>query len=240
MDPHHNRWNAGQQKLRRALLAKHPEAIALFLDQHAMVHSGKLTGSPLWSFEDDLFQDTTEAQVRCVQGSAGHSIARILFHLARIEDITMNLLVAGTAQVFTSHGWAARVKTDIFHSGNAMAHPDIAALSARIDIRALRLYRQAVGRRTRQIVRKLKPQDYNLKLDPRRIQDVMEQGALPPEAIGILGYWSRRTVSGLLLMPPTRHNFLHLNEGLRIKKQFLCLPSRAERPTSQSIVSSED
>jgi hypothetical protein len=30
--------------------------------------------------------------------------------------------------------------------------------------------------------------------------------------------WSRRTIAGLLLMPPTRHNFLHLNDALRIKQ----------------------
>jgi hypothetical protein len=34
-------------------------------------------------------------------------------------------------------------------------------------------------------------------------------------------YWSRRTVAGLLLMPPTRHCFLHLNEALRIKHALL-------------------
>jgi hypothetical protein len=45
----------------------------------------------------------------------------------------------------------------------------------------------------------------------------MDEGALLPEAIGILQYWSKRTIAGLLLMPPTRHNFLHLNEALRIK-----------------------
>jgi hypothetical protein len=32
--------------------------------------------------------------------------------------------------------------------------------------------------------------------------------------------WSKRTVAGLLPMPPTRHNFLHLNEALRIKQKL--------------------
>ena len=60
-----------------------------------------------------------------------------------------------------------------------------------------------------------------------RLRKVMEEGALLPEAIGVLNYWSKRTIAGLLLMPPTRHNFLHLNEALRLRQ-------RLQRPTRVS------
>jgi hypothetical protein len=93
----------------------------------------------------------------------------------------------------------------------------IATLSPRVDIDALRAYRQSVGRRTREIVRKLKPEELKQKASASRFQRVMDEGALLPEAIGILNYWSKRTIAGLVLMPPTRHNFLDLNETLRIK-----------------------
>lgn len=48
----------------------------------------------------------------------------------------------------------------------------------------------------------------------------METGAVTPEALEIVTYWSKRTIAGLLLMPPTRHNFLHLNEAFRIKSKL--------------------
>jgi hypothetical protein len=35
----------------------------------------------------------------------------------------------------------------------------------------------------------------------------------------VLEYWGGLTYAGLLLMPPTRHNFIHLNEALRVKKK---------------------
>jgi hypothetical protein len=94
----------------------------------------------------------------------------------------------------------------------------VASLSSQVDIDALRTYRQAVGRRTRPIVRKLKSEELNQKVDALRLQKVIDEGAVIPEAIEIVNYWSRRTIAGLLLMPPTRHNFLHLNEALRIKQ----------------------
>ena len=43
-DDDRKRWNAGQQKWRRALSAKCLEAIGLVLEQNAIVHAGNLSG----------------------------------------------------------------------------------------------------------------------------------------------------------------------------------------------------
>jgi hypothetical protein len=46
---------------------------------------------------------------------------------------------------------------------------------------------------------------------------VSDQDAVLPEAEDLLVYWSRCTITGLLLMPATRHNMVHINEALRLK-----------------------
>jgi len=219
MDPNRQQWNQGQQKLRRALSSyDHQKAIDLFLIQHATVHSSKMSKSDVWSFEDEILNDMAEENIRQIPRHGEHSIAWIIFHIARIEDITMNMLVAGTPQLFKEGDWAKKMKVAIIHSANKMEDGGVASLSSQVDIDALRTYRQAVGRRTRPIVRKLKPEELNQKVDASRLQKVIDKGAVIPEAIEIVNYWSRRTIAGLLLMPPTRHNFLHLNEALRIKQ----------------------
>jgi hypothetical protein len=221
MDINRKQWNRGHQRLHRLLLANdHQEAIELFMNQHAMVHSATMSKAKLWSFEDEVLQGLTNDQMRCIPAGGEHSVAWVLFHLARIEDITMNLLVAGTPQLFIREGWGQKIKAPILHSANSMDPGAVTALSAQIDIDALRSYRQAVGRRTRQIAKRLKPEQFHQKPEAARLQQVMEEGALLPEAIGVLQYWSKRTVAGLLLMPPTRHNFLHLNEALRIRQKL--------------------
>ncbi len=73
-----------------------------------------------------------------------------------------------------------------------------------------------VGRRTREIVKKLNPDDLKKKVDANRLQRVMDEGALVEEAVEIKEYWSRRNIAGLLLMPPTRHSLIHLNEAARL------------------------
>ncbi len=221
MDPNRKLWNEQHQKLTR-LLAKseRDETIELFLDQHAMVHSAKVSKSKLWSFEDELLKDMTEAEIRQIPVSGEHSIAWILFHLARIEDITMNMLVAGTPQLFASEGWAKKMNVSILHSANKMDDAAVAELSANIDIKSLRQYRIAVARRTREIVKKLQAHDFKQKVDPCRIENVIKEGAVTPEAMEIVDYWSKKTIAGLLLMPPTRHCILHLNEAMRIRNKL--------------------
>jgi hypothetical protein len=101
-----------------------------------------------------------------------------------------------------------------------MEHASLAALSAAIDLSCLRQYRIAVARRTRQIVKKLQAEDFKKKVDPARIAKVLEEGAVSPEALEITDYWSKKTIAGLLLMPPTRHCVLHWNEAARIKEKI--------------------
>lgn len=56
-------WNQRQKVLRNALTEKKEQqnAIPLFLDQHAMLHAAEISGTALWSFADEVWQDMTEA-----------------------------------------------------------------------------------------------------------------------------------------------------------------------------------
>jgi hypothetical protein len=221
MNANRKQWNQQQQTLQAAL--KHPEdflkAKELFMCQHAMVHATAMSQSELWSFEDEVLQNMTEADFRHIPQNEEHSIAWILWHIARIEDVTMNLLIAGTPQLFQQDHWQERLKTTIGHTGNAMSVEAIAELSAALDIEVLREYRIAVGRRTQQIVKQLEPMALKYNVNPARLQQVRKQGAVVEAADEIVAYWGSRTYAGLLLMPATRHNFLHLNEALRLKQK---------------------
>jgi hypothetical protein len=221
MDINRKHWNERHQKLARLLShGDRDPAIELFLEQHAMVHSGKVSKSELWSFEDELLGNMTEEEVRQIPAGGEHSIVWILLHLARIEDIVLNMLIAGTEQVFTEGSWAKKMNISVLHSANKMDDASVAELSASTDIQCLLEYRRAVARRTRQIVKKLQASDFRKRVDPFRIEKVFNEGAVTHEAIEIVHYWSRKTIASLLLMPPTRHCILHLNEAMRIKAKI--------------------
>ena len=101
MDARRKSWNQQQQALRQSLasLDNPPKAIELFLSQHAMLHTIGMSQMGLWSFEDEILDGLTSQQMRIIPSNLDHSIAWALWHMTRIEDATMNLLVAGSPQV---------------------------------------------------------------------------------------------------------------------------------------------
>lgn len=220
MNQNRQRWNAQQQQLRQALNrpADYELAIDLFLRQHAAVHAAQMSGSAGWSFADELWQDLTPDSARRILAGGDHSIAWLTWHLARIEDVTMNLLLVGQPQVL-AEGWQARLNISAVDTGNGMSLETITRLSSEIDLAALLAYRNAVGLRTRENITRIRPADLKKRVDPLRIERVRAEGAVLPAGSAVIDYWSGLTLAGLLLMPPTRHNFIHLNEALRLKQK---------------------
>jgi hypothetical protein len=131
----------------------------------------------------------------------------------------MNILVTDSPQVFSQGEWQTKLNVSFIDCGNEMDDAAMEQLSEQIKLQALRDYRVAVGQRTREIFATLQPNDLSRKVDPARIQRVMNEGALTEPARGIADYWSKRDIAGLLLMPASRHNLVHLNEILKLKKR---------------------
>jgi hypothetical protein len=134
--------------------------------------------------------------------------------------MTMNALMAGKSQIFFQDDWLKKLTISEKHSGNVvMDEADVTALSRAIDIEALKTYRLSVGCATREAVSFLTPDDVRQKVSLARLQGLLDDGSVPAEAMGLIEYWGNLTIAGLLLMPPTRHCLVHLNEALKVKKK---------------------
>lgn len=133
----------------------------------------------------------------------------------------MSMLVAGKPQLFVIDGGLEKLGIEWIHTGNAMSTDEISKLSELINLLSLRDYRLEVGRRTVEIISQIMPEKLTKQVDPARIQHIADSGAVRADAFGILDYWSKRTIAGLLLMPATRHNLIHLNEAERIKSAII-------------------
>lgn len=220
MDSPQKNWSKRQKQFREMLLGsnQHDHAIKLFLHQHAALHSAQMAGTGTWSFEDEVLNDMPEQKIRRIPQNCEHSVAWAIWHIARIEDTAMNILVAGGPQILFSEEWFDKLEIEARDTGNAMSDEGVTALSSSINIEMLRSYRMAVGRRTRDVVKQLSPSDLSHKVESARLQQVLDEGAVVAEAQGLIDYWSKRNIAGLLLMPATRHNFVHLNEAQKLKK----------------------
>ena len=215
----HRRELNHRQKELRNLLTQSTEiqcAFQCFLTLHGMLHSAQVAPDAPWSYEDLLLDHLDEQTYRTIPKGQEHSVVWIVWHLSRIEDVTMNLLVAGRDQVFSQGGWHEKINAPFKHTGNGTGLDAAEALSERVDLSALRDYRFEVGKATRQIIPGLTREDLNRKMDPLRLQRIIDEDAVVEAGLGVVEYWSRRDITGLLLMPPTRHAIVHWNEAHRL------------------------
>ncbi|MBI1937646.1 MAG: DinB family protein [Ignavibacteriales bacterium] len=191
----------------------------MFLRHHAQLHSTKVNNHSEWSYEDEILRELPELKVRFIPQKSNHSIAWCLWHLARVEDVTMNILVDGGEQILRQNNWLQRMNTRFISTGNGMLKEEVEELSVSINIEELKKYRIAVGKQTQSIVKDITMEKLKEKISGNRIERLYQEGALIESAKRIGDYWSKKNVAGLLLMPATRHNILHLNEANNLSER---------------------
>ena len=223
MDAHRQYWNQQQQLFRQSLMSKsdYQGTIRLFLSQHAMLHSAEMSHSGAWSFEDEVCEGLTDAQLRSRPAGITNSIVWLLWHMARIEDVTMNLLVAAHPQVLDEDDWVQRLHLNRRDVGTSMSENEVADFSNQVNCSVLRAYRAAVGRRTCEIATSLQPAELWERIDPTNIHRLMATGALAEAAYELAQIWSGWEKAGMLTMPATRHSFTHLNEAYSVRRKLV-------------------
>ncbi len=216
-------WNPKQALLKEYLSRRDrfDEAIKLCLEMHSLVHTSEMSNSTVRTYEDDLWDGLNEQVFRWIQENGKPTIAWNSWHMTRIEDITSNILIADDSQVLNNE-WSRKLNSEILDTGNAMTVKEIEDFSNRVNMRELRSYRIAVGRRTQIIIEQLKSDDLKRKMTSRQLKRIVsEGGVLDVEGSRwLIDFWGRKTVSGILLMPITRHQIVHLNDSLKMKEKY--------------------
>ena len=124
----------------------------LILDQHATVHASDLAGAEaVFSYQELVCGGLAEEQLRLRPAAGQNSLVWLIWHMSRCEDITLNLAIADDAQVLDDE-WRRQLRVDRVDIGTGMSPTEVAELSERVDVDALRAYRLAVGRRSREIL----------------------------------------------------------------------------------------
>ena len=222
MFPVGTEWNPLQAKLRDLLTkgSDFEQAKALLLHMHAMLHQGSVYGQSEPTLMDMIWEGLAPEAFVTMPTADDVTIAWNTWHITRIEDLTANLLIAGGSQVLDSE-WLKRLQTVVTDTGNAMTDKEILSFSKEVDQQALRQYRNAVGRQTKNILKNLTEHDLKRKFPKDQVDRILAQGGVTehPDSIWLLDFWGRKNVAGILLMPITRHQMGHLNDCLKLKEK---------------------
>jgi DinB superfamily len=191
------------------------DARDLLIEEHNAVHSAAMGGNKA-SMAERTFGGLTDDQMRVRPREDLNSLAWLMWHIARAEDIMTNIIVNGRDQVFDD-GWLPRLKITRRDFGIGMTKPEVSELSAKIDLAALRDYRDAVGRRTQEIVRAYGEKDWEGNLEAASVERAGALGCFGDrtEAMvkGFTGRPRRAVLSGIVVM----HSAMHMGEGATVR-----------------------
>lgn len=196
------------------------EAKKVFLDIHKQLHLSNIKEREE-NEVDRLFSDLKPWEYAVMPGKDDETIAWVVWHIARIEDLTMGILTGRGNQLFDEE-WRRRIDSPIKDTGNAMTDEEIMVFSRQVNCKELLNYRMAVGERTREIVSQLTFEDMKRDVNEADLIKIREEGGVTSQkdSVWLLEFWGSKDIAGLLLMPPTRHVMLHLNDCCKWKEKI--------------------
>jgi hypothetical protein len=214
-------WNPLQAKLKEIILKKDrfEEMQQLLLQLHSLVHSADVYKGHSLTYMDEIWSDMEDKAFRTMPTVKDDTVAWNIWHITRIEDLTSNILIGNQKQVLDDE-WLTRLNTTVTDTGNAMSDGEIIALSNQLNREALYFYRNAVGLRTKEIIQGLKPMDLKRNVAKEGLDRIAFEGGVTqqPDAVWLLDFWGKKNVAGIILMPITRHQIVHLNDCRRLKE----------------------
>ena len=87
---------------------------------------------------DRMLRRLAEQQIRVAPAEGVNTLAWLLWHMARTEDVIVNRFVGDHPQVWDEGDWGRRLRVDLREVGVAMSIDEVQAISSRLDLGALR------------------------------------------------------------------------------------------------------
>lgn len=191
------------------------DARDLFLDQHTAVHSAAVGGNKA-SAAERAFAGLTDEQMRVRPREDLNSLAWIMWHIARGEDILVNPVLAGRPQVL-DEAWLGRLKVPRRDLGTGMTSAEVSELTRQVDLAALRDYRDAVGRRTREVVGGFGAKDWEGQITAEALERAVPQSSFGARAEMLVKAFTGRPRTAVLCGLALFHPAQHLGEAATVR-----------------------
>jgi hypothetical protein len=193
------------------------DALTFFLARYTDLHARST---------EDLLAGLDDEQLRQRPHPSLNTIAWLLWHMARIEDVAASRFIADLPQTLHEGQWRERMATARRDVGTGMDEAEVDDLSARVDLGALLGYWQAVGRRTLDIVRAIGPDDLDVTVPVEHTRQVcLAEGVTTHTSAWLAEVWGGKSRGWHLAQPVLIHGWGHLYEA-RVVKGFWGISGR--------------
>ena len=212
-------WNENQKNLSIYLSKQNTfeKGIKLLMEMHGLLHDKKVYNITKETYNSKLWENLKEETCKIISKKET-SILWNIWHITRIEDLISNILIGNKETIFNKE-IQKKLNVKIKDTGNAMEFSDIEIFNKNICIKELKEYRIKVGKSTKKIIENIKFNDIIRKVEKEQLEKIRKNGN-DPKSIWLLDFWSRKNVLGLIMMPITRHQIVHLNDCFKIKLKY--------------------
>jgi hypothetical protein len=215
-------WNKNQNNLNVLLPNQKTFAkgIDLLLKMHSLLHDKKVCKIASETFYDNLWENMKEETCKIISNKET-SILWNIWHITRIEDIVSNILIGKKETVFNTR-IQTKLNIKIKDTGNAMTCSEMESFNKAIIIKELKDYRVKVGKSTQKIIKAIEFSDVKRKVEKEQLEKIKQNGGVTDDqkSIWLLDFWGRKNMLGLINMPITRHQIVHLNDCFKIKQKY--------------------
>ena len=191
------------------------DARDLLLHEHGRMHAIGVTGDK-GTLAERTFGGLSDEQMRARPREDLNSLAWLMWHIARAEDVFAGVILSGRDQIMDD-GWLARLKTSRRDFGIGMTKPEVAELTAGVDVAALRDYRDAVGRRTQDLIRGFAPGDFQGELTATALAKAVELGCFGAKGEMVAKAFTGRPRLGILGALLVTHSAMHMGEAQTVR-----------------------
>ncbi len=225
-------WNPKQKELNLLLSKSHTfsKGITLCLSMHSELHD--INNNTLTNMYQELLTDLTQEQSVWRPAHRYSSIAWNLYHITRIEDAVSSLLIEGKSQTF-SRAWQKKMGITFTDTGNAWSEEELDSFNSTIKLESLLEYRKKVGMRSQSIIASLSEKDRVRKPDNSQVKRILSERVVTEQkdSLWLMDFWGNKTIAGLLSMPMTRHQTVHIHDSYTLKNTWIKQKGKYEKNT---------
>ena len=134
-----------------------------------------------------------------------------LWHIMRIEDLIVNILICEKESILNEK-LKNELNISITDTGNSLTKEEIKKFAKNINIKKLKYYSDKIKKNTINLIKRLKAEDIKRKINKINLEKIINGCGVTKDNLWLIDYWGKKDITGLLLMPLSRHIIVHLNQ----------------------------
>ena len=178
------------------------DATEMFLIRHRRMHA----------HVERLMEGLSEEQIRRRVHPMVNPLAWLLWHVARVEDSAVNLLIFEGSEVLDDR-WCARMNIDRRDAGTGMTMAEVVNLGMHVHLPSVMAYRRDVAERTVELVSSLRASDLDEVVTRERVHRFVARLATEPARASLEKLWQDTTTGHFLVWLPLTHNYEHIGQA---------------------------